>query len=74
MFNEEGEMLSFTTEDREAVSMDGKREQVTWTAILSNYEDHNGIKQPTTLQAVWNYDEGDLLYFDGLQATVEYGF
>ncbi|MNO44901.1 hypothetical protein D3C76_351580 [compost metagenome] len=73
-FNEEGEMTSFTTEDREAVSMDGKREQATWTAILSDYKDHNGIKQPTTLQAVWNYAEGDLLYFDGLRAAIEYGF
>lgn len=73
-FNEKGEMTSFTTEDREAISMDGKREQVTWTAIISDYEDHNGIKQPTTLQAVWNYDEGDLLYFDGIHTSIEYGF
>ncbi|SDF74939.1 hypothetical protein SAMN04488542_11645 [Fontibacillus panacisegetis] len=73
-FNEKGEMTSFTTEDREAIAMDGKREQVTWTAIISDYEDHNGIKQPTTLQAVWNYDEGDLLYFDGIHTSIEYGF
>ncbi|MNN30867.1 hypothetical protein D3C81_1445300 [compost metagenome] len=73
-FNEKGEMTSFTTEDREAISMDGKREQVTWTAVISDYKEHNGVKLPTKLQAIWNYDEGDLLYFDGQNVAIEYGY
>ncbi|MNN49042.1 hypothetical protein D3C81_1635460 [compost metagenome] len=74
-FNEKGEMTSFSTEDREAISMDGSKEKVKWTAVLSDYRNNkDGIKQPARLQAIWNYEEGDLLYFNGLHATIEYGF
>ncbi|MNW58186.1 hypothetical protein D3C74_360330 [compost metagenome] len=55
--------------------MDGSKEKVKWTAVLSDYRNNkDGIKQPTRLQAIWNYEEGDLLYFNGLNATIEYGF
>ncbi|MNJ63434.1 hypothetical protein D3C77_593350 [compost metagenome] len=55
--------------------MDGTREKVQWSAHFSDYiQNINGIKQPTTLQAVWNYKEGDLLYFDGKHAEFEYGY
>lgn len=73
-FNTVGELVSFTTLDREAVAMDGSKEKVKWSAYFSDYiQNINGTKQPTTLQAVWNYEEGDLLYFDGKNAEFEYG-
>lgn len=71
-FNERGEMVSFITDDREATSMDGKSEKVTWTAICSDYRENNGIIKPTKLQAIWNYDEGDLLYFDSTDVVIEH--
>lgn len=70
-FNELGEMISFTTDDRVATSMDGKEEKARWTALCSDYKEINGIKKPSTLQAVWHYEEGDLLYFDGKNFVIE---
>jgi hypothetical protein len=32
----------------------------------------NGIKRPTALQAVWHYDNGDLIYFDGRDIVIEF--
>jgi hypothetical protein len=70
-FNEKGELISFTTNDREAISSDGKSEKVRWTAVLGEYEEKEGIKRPTRLQAIWHYDDGDLLYFDGKGVIIE---
>jgi hypothetical protein len=64
-FNDQGEMLSFTTDDREASSTDGTSEKVKWSVVCGDYQETNGIKKPTLFQAVWNYDEGDLVYFKG---------
>ncbi|MEL7567149.1 MAG: DUF6544 family protein [Dehalobacterium sp.] len=64
-FNEKGEMLSFTTDDREAVSTDGTSEKVKWSVVCGDYKEINGIKKPTAFQAVWHYDDGDLVYFKG---------
>jgi hypothetical protein len=71
-FNEKGEMLSFTTNDREAAATDGTSEKVKWSVVLSEYKETKGIKKPTGFQAVWHYDDGDLLYFDGKGVVVEY--
>lgn len=71
-FSEEGEPLSFTTDDRAVVGTDGTLQQVRWTALFGDYKMMNGIKQPSHLQAVWNYDSGDLIYFDSDDFVVEY--
>lgn len=71
-FNENGEMLSFTTDDREAVAADGTSEKVKWSAVCSEYVETNGIKKPTVFQAIWHYDDGDLVYFDGKDVVIEY--
>ncbi len=64
-FNDQGEMLSFTTDDREASSTDGTSEKVKWSVVCGDYQETNGIKKPTLFQAVWHYDEGDVVYFNG---------
>lgn len=71
-FNENYEMLSFNTFDRESVGMDGKVDKVPWTALCSNYKVINGIKQPTSLQAIWHYETGDLIYFDSNNFKIYY--
>lgn len=71
-FNEIGEALAFTTDDREAVTSDGRSEKVRWSAILRDYQENGGIKKPTVLQAVWHYDEGDLIYFSSRDVVIEY--
>lgn len=71
-FHENGEMLSFTTNDREATAIDGTSEKVKWSAVCSEYKETKGIKKPTWFQAIWHYEDGDLLYFDGKDVVIEY--
>lgn len=71
-FNKNGEMVSFATNDREAVAPDGASEKVKWSVVYNEYREMNGIKKPTVFRAVWNYDDGDLVYFDGKGAITEY--
>ncbi len=71
-FNDNGECLSFTTDDRTAVGMDGSKQRVRWSALMKDYKRIDGVRQPTHLQAVWHYDSGDLVYFDSRNFRVEY--
>lgn len=74
-FNEEYEMISFTTNDRAATGTDGSMEYIPWSAICSDYQlSENGIKYPTKFQAVWNYPDADFVYFDGIISDVAYGY
>jgi len=71
-FNEEGELCSFTTNDRKATTTDGKSEDVKWSVVFSEYVETNGFQTPTEFQAIWHYDDGDFIYFDGKDVAVEY--
>ena len=48
-------------------------EYVPWTAACSDYRvSDSGIKYPTKFSAVWNYPEGDFIYFDGKISSISY--
>ncbi len=71
-FNERYEYISFTTNDRSVTNSDGTFEKVPWSALCGDYvAGENGIKYPSTFKAVWNYPEGDFVYFDGKISEVE---
>lgn len=63
-FNELGEMTSFSTFDKQPTTAEEHSEPIRWTAACSKYTEIDGIKQPTQLQAIWNYIEGDYVYFN----------
>lgn len=69
-FDENGEVLSFKTSDRAAIDMNGSTREATWSAIYSDYQNVNGIKQPKVLQSIWHYPEGDSIYFNENNAGV----
>ena len=71
-FAENGEMVSFTTEDRWAVATDGTKTQTSWSIYVSDYMEKNGIKLPTIFKAVWHYDSGDSIYFASDNCEIEY--
>lgn len=72
-FNNEYEMISFTTNDRAVIGTDGKAEYIPWTAACGGYKTNElGIKQPTVFKAIWNYPEKDFVYFDGTISRIEY--
>lgn len=71
-FKENGEMVSFVTDDRGAVETNGSSEIVKWTVVCDKYIEVNNIKKPTVFKAIWNYSEGDLIYFDGNGTITSY--
>lgn len=74
-FNEQYEMISFTTNDRAVAGTDGSMEYIPWSAICNDYQlPASGIKYPTKFQAVWNYPDGNFVYFDGVISEVSYGY
>lgn len=74
-FNKQYEMISFTTKDRAVAGTDGSMEYVPWSALCGDYQIiANGIKYPSKFQAVWNYPDGDFIYFDGVISEVSYGY
>lgn len=74
MPNDNYEYVSFVTNDRAVTNTDGTMEYVPWTAKCENYKlADNGIKYPTVFKAVWNYEDEDFVYFDGVISEVCYG-
>lgn len=72
-FNEDYEMVSFCTNDRAVVESDGTVEYVPWTAVCSDYKiGGDGINHPTVFKAIWNYQDGDFVYFDGTISSITY--
>jgi hypothetical protein len=71
-FTEEGAMDTFVTEDRVSTAMDGTRERASWTAHCGNYHKVGDLMLPSLMQASWSYSDGNLLYFDSDNVTIEY--
>jgi len=73
-FAENGELLAFRTGDRVAIDMDGKETKAEWSAFFRKYHSANGLLQPTVIQSVWHYAEGDCVYFNQNEAiiTIQY--
>ena len=66
-------MIAFVTNDRTATNGDGIMEYISWSAVCGEYQmSESGIKYPTKFQAIWNYPDGDFVYFDGQISSVTY--
>lgn len=70
-FSESGELLSFRTSDRTAIDMDGTKTEADWSALYLDYRPANGVLQPSVLQSVWHYPEGDCVYFNQNRSPVK---
>ena len=73
-FDENGALLSFRTGDRVATDMNGNERIAEWSAVFSDYRSVNGLLQPTVIQSIWHYPEGDCVYFNQNKAhiTIKY--
>jgi hypothetical protein len=61
-FNDKGEIINFTSEDR-SMSADGKTyRQGKWSTPIRDYKDFNGVKLASYGEAIWNFPEGDYCY------------
>lgn len=68
-FNKAYEMTSFLVQKRLCSDTNTYEK---WSAIVGNYKIINGINVPTKFQAVWNYDKGDLIYFNSNDMKFSY--
>ncbi len=71
-FAENGEMISFATNDRWDIGTDGTKTRVPWSIVLKDYKTMGGIRRPTRFQVIWHYEKGDSVYFDSDNAVIEY--
>ena len=73
VFGDDSEIIAFTTEERGLSGTDGTVEYIPWTVRCSDYAPSaDGILHPTKMQAIWNYPEGDFVYFDGEMKEIIY--
>ncbi|MBI5100402.1 MAG: hypothetical protein HZB33_00995 [Nitrospirae bacterium] len=60
-FGDNGEITKVSTDDRYR-NINGKKERMSWTAHYKNYQEINGVKIPTEIEAEWNLQKGDFQY------------
>lgn len=72
-FNDDAEMIRFTTDDRSLTGDDGTMTKTPWTASCGDYQrSASGYLQPTTFRATWHLPESDFTYFDGKITAITY--
>lgn len=70
-FDENGLYLSFETNDRYITNPDNSLTQLKWTSVIDNYVDVNGVLQPKSYKAIWNYPDRDFVYFYSDNINIE---
>lgn len=72
-FNDDTEMIRFTTDDRSRAGDDGTMTRTPWIATCGDYRRaENGCLQPTMFKATWQLPDGDFTYFDGKIRAITY--
>ncbi|WDV45767.1 hypothetical protein PV797_20080 [Clostridiaceae bacterium M8S5] len=66
-FNERYEMTSFKAKR----FSDETKSYEDWEVIASDYKREKNINRPTRLQAKWHYKDGELLYFDSTNFSIQ---
>jgi hypothetical protein len=61
-FNEEGQLESFSTEDKYYSPSQDLYQKVRWTTKLSDYQTIGGLRLPTYGEAIWHNAKGDFDY------------
>jgi hypothetical protein len=62
IFNEEGQLVSFWSDDRYYRSSEGKMEKIRWTTPVSEFRNYNGIMLGSYGEAIWSFPDGDFRY------------
>ena len=58
-FNESGQLINFTSDDRTAIS---DMKQYRFSTPVKDYKNLNGRNVPTYGEAVWHYQDGEFVY------------
>jgi hypothetical protein len=61
-FNEAGDLVNFTSDDRGALQEDGRFKYVRWSTPMRTYREINGQRVAIEGEAIWHYPEGEFIY------------
>jgi hypothetical protein len=62
VFNEEGQLINFISNDRYAQMEDGSMKQLQWSTPLKDYKEINGYRLASYAETVYSYADGDFVY------------
>jgi hypothetical protein len=71
-FNERDEMTRFVTDDRYFDAGGGHAHKYRWIAECSAYAELSGVLVPTRFRALWELPSGELEYFRGTIADIDF--
>ena len=71
-FNELGEYIRFTTNERPFSSPDGGYEQQDYTIKVLGYQQQGDIKIAREVSAIWHLPEGDFEYWRGTLKEIQF--
>ncbi|KUO63568.1 hypothetical protein APF79_11655 [bacterium BRH_c32] len=68
-FNEVGQLINFTSEDRTAIT---DMKQYRFSTPVKDYKNINGINVPTYGEAIWHYPDGEFTYGKFQLKSIQY--
>jgi hypothetical protein len=68
-FNEAGQLINFTSDDRTAIS---DMKQYRFSTPITDYKNISGINVPTYGKAIWHYPDGEFVYGKFNLKSIEY--
>ena len=71
-FNDKGQLISFTSNDRYAAGDNNTMQQIPWSTPLKDYRNFNGYNLAGYAETIYHYPEGDLCYGNFRLTNIEY--
>lgn len=63
-FNDQGELVNFTTNDRYDVNGKGPARKYKWSTPIKGYKEIDGLKLVSDVEVIWDYPEGPYCYLE----------
>ena len=70
VFDEDGKLLYFESDERQVEEIDGVMTPIGWRAEYDEYKEFNGIKIPSIMKAIKEYPDKEVVYFDSNDANI----
>ncbi len=67
-FNEQGQLINFTSDDRSALDM----QQYRFSTPVKDYKSMNGINIMTYGETIWHYPDGEFVYGKFYLKSIDY--